>query len=64
MLVADYALTIGHGAMLQPGFGRNALGGLHQYPIAQGAKQVARQDHGRTTPLGQPMFRQEVGASL
>lgn len=37
---ARHALPVGHRAMLQAGFGRNVLGGLRQFPIAQRAQQV------------------------
>ena len=49
---ASHTLAVGYGPMLQAGFGRNVLGGLRQFPIAQGAQQVARQDQALPAPLG------------
>ncbi len=39
-LDASHALAVGHGPVLQAGFGRNVLGGLRQFPIAQRAQQI------------------------
>src|SRR3546814_1707758 len=50
--------------MLQAGIGGYVLRGLRQFPIAQRAQQVARQNHALTTPLGQPLFGEKVGALL
>src|SRR3546814_13105163 len=50
--------------MLQAGIGGYVLRGLRQFPIAQRAQQVARQNHALTTPLGHPLFGEKVGALL
>ncbi len=50
--------------MLQPTIGGNVLGGLRQLPIAQRFQQIPGENHPLPTPLGQPLFFEEVGALL
>lgn len=61
---AGHALTVGDGPMLQSGFGGNVLGGLRQFPIAQRAQQVARENYALPASMDQPLFFEEVSSFL